>query len=155
MMSASLRIISSDESQTIALGRRLAVHFKRGDIVCLFGDLGSGKTTFVKGIAEALKVNAKKVNSPTFVFMNMYEGRIPVYHFDLYRIDDIVQLDTIGFDEFCYGQGVCLIEWAEKLKGEMPKEYLSVALAHGESATREVTVTAYGKRYEPLVKEIS
>ena len=85
---------------------RLAGHLKAGDIVFLQGDLGSGKTTFVKGLAQAFKVNLKQVNSPTFVLMNYYKGKLPIYHFDLYRLESPQEIDTLDFDEYFYGQGI-------------------------------------------------
>ncbi|MEK6560783.1 MAG: tRNA (adenosine(37)-N6)-threonylcarbamoyltransferase complex ATPase subunit type 1 TsaE, partial [Nitrospirota bacterium] len=85
----TVRILSKSTDQTLRLGERLAKYLRRGDILCLEGELGSGKTTLIKGIAKGLRIAPEKVNSPTFVLMNAYHGRLPLYHFDLYRLEEI------------------------------------------------------------------
>ena len=99
-------LISNSEEETKLCAQRLARQLKAGDIVFLQGDLGAGKTTFVKGLAQAFKVNSKKVNSPTFVLMNYYKGKLPIYHFDLYRLGNPKEIDTLDFDEYFYGEGI-------------------------------------------------
>jgi len=121
-------IESKTEAQTIKLGKNLAKSLKPGDIVCLYGDLGTGKTTLVKGIAEGLKIKQDAVHSPTFVLMNVYEGKLPIYHFDFYRLDRVEEIQLIGFDEFLYGKGVSVIEWADRLNGLTPQDFLKVEL---------------------------
>ncbi|MDP2652941.1 MAG: tRNA (adenosine(37)-N6)-threonylcarbamoyltransferase complex ATPase subunit type 1 TsaE [Candidatus Omnitrophota bacterium] len=138
-------IHSRSEKETRDLGRSLASFLKKGDIVCLFGDLGSGKTTFVKGLAEGFKIKPSGVNSPTFVLMNVYEGKLPVYHFDLYRIEG-QDLPRIGYEEFFYGDGISVVEWADRLGNEMPAEYLSVRLAHQSPDERMIEITAHGEQ---------
>jgi len=136
------------------LGAHLAKLLKPGDIVCLFGDLGTGKTTLVKGMAKGLKINEAKVHSPTFVLMNSYEGKVPLFHFDFYRLDDIQQIGLIGYDEFLYDDGIAVVEWAEKLKSLTPKEYLHVQLKHKTDDHRSIKMFARGKRYEQVVEKI-
>ena len=109
-------VTSESQKETMQLGARLAKLLKPGDIVCLYGDLGTGKTTFVKGMAKGLKISETEVHSPTFVLMNLYEGRVPLFHFDFYRLDDIQQIGMIGYDEFLYDDGIAVVEWAEKLR---------------------------------------
>jgi tRNA threonylcarbamoyladenosine biosynthesis protein TsaE len=121
---------------------------KRGDMVCLFGDLGSGKTAFVKGMAKGLKITPHHVHSPTFTLMNIYEGKVPLYHFDLYRINAI-DLFGLGYEEFFYGNGIAAVEWSERLEGLMPKDCWKVELAHGGDDVRKVKISAEGE----LVKE--
>lgn len=145
-------MMTKDREETIAFGKKIAEPLKGGDIICLSGELGAGKTTLAKGLVQSLKVSADAVNSPTFVFLNIYKGKSPVYHFDLYRLDDINQLDTIGFDEFCYGDGVCLIEWPEKLGELLPKECLQISLKHMGGDKREITLMPKGTRYEELIQ---
>jgi tRNA threonylcarbamoyladenosine biosynthesis protein TsaE len=149
-----LEITSSSPQQTVRIAQTLARWLKSGDILCLYGDLGAGKTTFVKGLAKALKVQENKVNSPTFVLMNIYEGKLPLYHFDLYRLDDLDQMRRIGLDEFLYGEGVCVIEWADKLKELAPQEFLGIVLEHQDETTRRMCLKAHGERYEKLVLKI-
>ncbi len=143
----SVDILSKNAEQTIALGERLAKYFKKGDIVCLEGDLGAGKTTLIKGVAKGLKIAAEKVNSPTFVLMNAYQGRLPLYHFDLYRLENTGEISAIGYEEFLYGDGVSVIEWAERLGALTPKEYLRVELKHKGENERSIKISAVGKKY--------
>lgn len=150
----SLSFISSSPQETTAFARQLTRFLNPGDIICLFGNLGAGKTTFVKGVAEALKIFPAKVTSPTFVFLNIYEGKLPVYHFDLYRMEKTQDLGTIGYDEFLYGEGIAVVEWADKLGEFMPKEYVGVYLENVNDDQRKVTARPFGKRYEELMRKI-
>ncbi len=108
-------LISSGEEETKLCAARFSKQLKGGDIVLLQGDLGTGKTTFVKGMALAFKVNPKKVTSPTFVLMNYYKGKLPIYHFDFYRLASFKELSTLNLDEYFYGQGITVIEWPQRL----------------------------------------
>ncbi len=146
-----ITFISNSPETTAKFGERLAKKLKPGDILCLTGDLGTGKTTFVKGLAKGLKVDQAKVSSPTFVVMNCYDGKLPLYHFDLYRLEDIKEMGAIGYDEFLYGEGIAVIEWAERLKELMPKEYLQIQLEHQGPNERVIKLNAIGKRYETLI----
>ena len=143
----SIDVLSKNTEQTIALGERLARNLRKGDIICLEGDLGAGKTTFIKGVAKGLKIASEKVNSPTFVLMNAYQGRLPLYHFDLYRLENTGEIGAIGYEEFLYGDGVSVIEWAERLGTLTPKEYLRVELKHKGENERSIKVSAVGKKY--------
>jgi len=146
------KFISKSTEETIDFGEQLAKSFKEGDIVCFFGDLGSGKTTLIKGIAKGLKIGPAKVNSPTFVLMNVYHGRLPLFHFDLYRLDDIEGISSIGYDEFLYDDGVSVIEWADRLGVLLPDEYLKVELKHKTNNQRTIQLTAKGSRYQKIVE---
>jgi len=148
------RILSHSEEETIKLGETLSKSLRPGDIVCLFGNLGSGKTTFVKGVAKGLKIDPDKVNSPTFVLLNIYDGTPPLYHFDLYRIEQDSDIAAIGCEEFMYGDGVSIIEWAEHLKENTPKNYLSVRLTHKHNDDRQITLSGKGQRYQELIKAL-
>ncbi len=143
---------SKSEKETQSLAAKLAKLLKGSEIICLFGDLGAGKTTFVKGMAKAFKIDPKTVSSPTFVFLNIYKGKLPLYHFDLYRVEDIEDLGGIGYDEFLYGEGVALVEWADKLGELMPKEYLSIEICHKGADTRDLKINAVGEKYDKLIK---
>lgn len=143
-----------DSAATEALGRLLGRHLKDGDVLCLSGDLGAGKTLLSRGIATSLGVEPEAVTSPTFAIMNVYEGKeLEVRHFDLYRLNRPEELEDIGFGEYAGGEGVTLIEWAELFSEQLPEEYLQVVLRH-ESAGRRATLAARGPRYERLLKEV-
>lgn len=150
----TMSILSTSARQTVRLGEQLAKHLNKGDIVCLQGELGSGKTTFIKGVAQGLKIAPKKVNSPTFVLMNAYQGRLSLYHFDLYRIETADEMGAIGYEEFLYGDGIAIIEWAEKLKALTPKEFLRIELAHKGEKERLIKLSAVGKRYDQVIRKL-
>ena len=110
------RIESRSEQETYQAGRQLGQFAKPGEIYCLNGDLGVGKTVFTKGFAEGIGIQ-EPVNSPTFTIIQQYEeGRIPLYHFDVYRISDIDEMEEIGYEDYFFGDGVCLIEWANLIE---------------------------------------
>lgn len=125
----------------MGLGRKLGEKIKKGSVVALVGDLGSGKTVFTKGIAQGLGVkNARYVNSPTFVIIKEYKGRIPLYHFDLYRLDHYSSFDTMNYEEYFYGSGVTVIEWADKIKKLLPKKYIDVKLKVVDENRRKISI---------------
>ena len=126
----TIEVLSKNQDQTLKLGKKISSQLKAGDIVCLFGDLGSGKTTLVKGIAQGLGIEADLVNSPTFVLLNIYEGKLPLYHFDLYRLEEVQEILALGYEEYFYGDGITVVEWAERLEHLMPEEYWRVELLH-------------------------
>src|SRR5213593_3250525 len=112
-------IVTSSEAETAAIGRDLAPQLSAGSVVLLFGDLGAGKTAFVRGLAEGLGIKSEEVSSPTFTIMQEYRGgRLPLYHVDLYRLDDPREIDDLGLDEIAE-EGVLAIEWAEKLDARL------------------------------------
>lgn len=125
---------SPDETYEIAF--KMGQEIKRGEIVCLYGDLGVGKTVFAKGFAKGLGVN-DVVTSPTFTLVQEYHGtKMPLYHFDVYRIGDIEEMFEIGYEEYFYGDGVCLIEWADFIKEILPHGYTKVTIS--KSLSREL-----------------
>ena len=124
-----MKKISKSVDETIEIGEKFAKGLKKGDCVALIGDLGAGKTVFTKGIAKGLGVkDARYVNSPTFVIIKEYEGRLPLYHFDLYRLNSHSCLDDMNYEEYFYGDGVTVIEWADKIKKLLPERYWEVKL---------------------------
>lgn len=137
--------------QTITLAKKFAKSLRSGDIICFKADLGAGKTTFTKGLAEGLKISSKKVNSPTFVLLNIYEGKLPIYHFDLYRIES-EDMFNIGYDEFVYGDGVAVIEWSERLDSLLPKEHFLIEIKHKGESQREIRIKGVGKTYKERVQ---
>lgn len=147
--------LSHNTDETIKLGIKIAAHVKPGDIICLFGDLGTGKTTFVKGLAEGLRIKSRQVHSPTFVLLNINEGRLPLFHFDLYRLGDPCEIAALGHEEYFYSDGVSVIEWAERLQQFMPPDYLAVRLEHQEGDLRAVELEAVGERAARLLGSVS
>ncbi|AAM23811.1 tRNA threonylcarbamoyladenosine biosynthesis protein TsaE [Caldanaerobacter subterraneus subsp. tengcongensis MB4] len=148
------KYISKSMEDTKNLGEKLGKLLKKGDIVLLYGDLGSGKTVFAKGIGKGLGIEGE-VTSPTFTLVNEYHGREKFYHFDLYRIDDYAELYEIGYEEYFYNEAVCAVEWPERLGPLIPKERLEVLIEKGEEEDlRIITLNAFGKRYEELLKEM-
>jgi len=150
-----LKIISQSEKETINFASQFAKYLKPTDIICLKGNLGAGKTTFVKGLARGLKIKQSEVNSPTFVLMNIYQGKLPLYHFDFYRIDDVQLIGGIGYDEFLYGKGVTVIEWADKMGALIPKKYISIDMKVRGEHQREIKVTVKGKDTNGFLDKIS
>lgn len=121
-------------------GRNIARNFKSGDVVCLHGDLGAGKTHLAKGIATGFKVDKSEVQSPTFTIINEYSGTIPIYHFDFYRIKAFNEALKIGVEEYFYGKGICLIEWPEKVVELIPEHSIKIYLKHLNMYSREILI---------------
>lgn len=154
----SLKIISHSERETIDLGRRLMHHLKPGDIVCLFGMLGAGKTIIVKGMAGALGINRDQVRSPSFVLINEYHSswkqrsNISLYHLDLFRLKDYQNILDLGYEEYLYSPGICVIEWAQRLQGLLPPQFLKVVLEIKDENTRVIKLIAKGARYRSILQ---
>lgn len=148
-------IIDSVE-KTIELGFHLGSKLKAGDIVCLNGDLGAGKTHFTKGIAKGLGIQ-EQITSPTFTIVNEYEGRLKLYHFDVYRVNDPDEIENIGFDEYIFGKGVSIIEWSEYIDELIPEERINVLIKKipekGDNF-RVISINSCGSRYD-YIKEIT
>jgi len=147
-------IITSSPEQTWRIGEHLGTLLTAGDTVCLYGDLGTGKTNLSYGIARGLEVHAEYITSPTFTFVNEYQGRIPFYHIDLYRLRDPRELENIGFAEYVASDGATVIEWAERAEDELPEECLNVYLSIVNDTSREIGFYAQGARYEQLLEEL-
>ncbi len=137
--------------ETLQFSKELAQKLQPGDVITLEGDLGAGKTTFTKGLAMGLDIN-KNVSSPTFTIIKEYNGRLPLYHMDVYRLEG--SDEDLGFDEYFEGQGVTVVEWAHLIEDQLPEELLQINITHGEENSRNLTITPKGKRYEMLCKEL-
>lgn len=139
-------IILADLAATVALGRRLGGLAAAGDVITLSGELGSGKTTLTQAIALGLGVPAEQpVTSPTFALLHEYQGRLPLYHLDLYRLAKEEELAELGLEEYLYGEGVCVVEWPDRLAGLLPPERLEIALAFADpDQARRATITPHG-----------
>ena len=152
----SLLFKSTSREETIQLGKTLGKLLSPGQIIALEGELGAGKTTLVKGIVRGLDVqNEHAVKSPTFALMHKYEGRIPVYHFDAYRLEDAQEMLDIGIDEILYGSGVSIIEWADKVTECLPEEYLKITLTAVSHNERVIEIRSYGKVYGDLLDTLA
>ena len=148
-------VLSTSTGMTMGFGRSLAKLVQGGEIIGLRGELGTGKTTFVRGFCEGIEVSQKAwVRSPTFTLINEYQGRLPVYHIDLYRIARAEEIAALNLREYLYADGVSLIEWIERLPADEFDEYLEVTLAHRNKSKRQVTFTAHGARYEAVLEQL-
>ena len=147
-LNQKVSLISNSEEETQLAAERLADQLGPGAIVLLQGDLGAGKTTFVKGLVKGFKLSPAKVNSPTFVIMNYYKGRLPIYHFDLYRLGNQKEIETLDFDEYFYGDGISLVEWPERLGKDKPKEHYLVEFKHLGEQIRGICIS-YPSKHQP------
>jgi len=150
-----MKIIAQSVEETIIYGEKLGTLVNSGDVICLTGDLGTGKTHFVKGFAKGLKIE-DSITSPTFTIVNEYQGRLKLNHFDVYRVSDPEEIENIGFDEYIFSSAVSIIEWANFIEELIPKESLRINIIKvpekGDNY-REIEVTYKGERYN-YVKEI-
>ncbi len=149
-MSGYAFIMKSPE-ETMEFGRRLAEKLKPGCVLTLEGDLGAGKTTFTKGIGKGLGVT-KVVNSPTFTIIKEYEGNIPLFHMDAYRLEE--SDEDLGFSEYFEGDGVTVVEWAKFIQDMLPKELLRVEIYHQRESERRLILRPFGDFYESACKEL-
>lgn len=138
------KILKFDEINKIA--EKLANYVKEGDMVALIGDLGTGKTTFTKKFAEALGVK-ENLKSPTFNYvLEYFSGRLPLYHFDVYRLGEPEEIYEVGYEDYLNGDGVILVEWADIIKSELPKEYIEIVLEYDGDETRKVSIEYIGNK---------
>ena len=151
-MTAAVTVDVHNLAETEALGRRLAEGLFPGAVVALVGQLGAGKTHLARAIAEGLGIaDPRQVSSPTFVLIQEYDARLPIYHFDAYRLKGEGEFDDLGAHEYFAGNGVCLVEWADRVPHSLPREYLEVRLTVTGETSRRVELTAHGERYERLI----
>ncbi|HEY5583214.1 MAG TPA: tRNA (adenosine(37)-N6)-threonylcarbamoyltransferase complex ATPase subunit type 1 TsaE [Ruminiclostridium sp.] len=144
-----LNIETHSFEETVEFGKRLGSVLKPGDIICLTGDLGTGKTALTNGIAKSLGINSY-ITSPTFTLVNEYEGRIPLYHFDVYRISDPDEMFEIGFEEYINGEGITIIEWGEQIDEILPTEIIRVNINKNfkkDLDVREISIDFIGEKY--------
>ena len=150
-----LKFVSHSPVETQSIGHGLGKLLEAGDVVCLSGGLGAGKTVFTKGVAGGLGVT-DSVTSPTFAIINEYTGRLPVYHVDVYRIDREEELADTGLDEYLYGNGVTIIEWADRFRGMLPGQCLWIEIKADSinDIIREIIFRPEGKRDREIVEAI-
>ena len=150
---------TSSEQESLALARAFAGRLQRGDVVALLGELGTGKTLFVKGICEAFGTR-EHVSSPSFIILNRCEGKdqsnreLLIYHLDLYRVKSLDEIYDLGYEEFFYGDGITLVEWAEQLGDLLPSKRYDVHLSYGESEShRRITIESFRTPVVPVISE--
>jgi tRNA threonylcarbamoyladenosine biosynthesis protein TsaE len=152
----TLELTTDSEAQTKELAVRLAPALAAGDLISLTGDLGAGKTRFVQGLAAGLGV-VGPVNSPTFTIIKLYSGRLPLYHFDVYRLTAPSELESLGFEEYFYGDGVTVVEWGDKVRDLLPPDHLRIEIHRtlDDISRRLFFVQASGPRSGRLLKTLA
>lgn len=155
--SGSDRVVfqSHSESDTVRLGQAFANVLRPGTVVALVGNLGAGKTRLVRAVAEAAGVDPKTVNSPTFVLVQEYEGQWPIYHFDTYRLHDTVEFLDLGADEYLRSQGVCFIEWADRVREVLPVDLVRIEIKTTGETSRQFCFTAGGPQSARILSDLT
>ncbi|RSL29288.1 tRNA (adenosine(37)-N6)-threonylcarbamoyltransferase complex ATPase subunit type 1 TsaE [Salibacterium salarium] len=143
---------STSPEDTAKIAGIIGRHLESGDILTLTGDLGAGKTHFTKGLAAALGVE-RIVNSPTFTIIKEYNGRLPLYHMDVYRLDE-EEADELGIEEYLESEGICVIEWPEKIKDILPEDRLEITITRENETNRDLHLKSIGDRFHALCKEL-
>lgn len=146
-------LIAENEKDTKRYAFILGEYAQPGDVLALQGDLGAGKTTFTQGLAEGLGIE-EGVRSPTFTLIHEYEGRLPLYHLDVYRLGQQAAQEDLGYDDYFYGDGVTVIEWANLLEERLPEQYLSLTLQKSGERRRILQFAAHGTRARVWVEEL-
>jgi ATPase, YjeE family len=134
-----MEFVTHSEEETVLLGKKLGEKLKKGDVVALDGTLAAGKTYFTKGIALGLKIQ-EEITSPTFTVISEYSGRLPLYHMDIYRLAGEEDFLNIGAEDMLYGNGVCVIEWSEKIREILPKNTISVKISINSNNSRSISI---------------
>lgn len=147
--------LSGSVNQTLEIGRQLARHLCGGEIILLSGPLGAGKTVLAKGIAQGLGINKDNVISPTFILLRVHKGKHILQHFDLYRLKSVEDIFALGYEEYFYSQAVTLIEWPQRLKFLLPKEFLRIRLIAKTKNKRLLKFFAKGKKHKELLEKIN
>lgn len=150
-----MEFIANNATATMSLGKKLGKLVNPGDIICITGDLGSGKTHFTKGVAEGLEIE-DPITSPTFTIVNEYKGRLKLHHFDVYRVCDPDEIEAIGFDEYIFSDAVSIIEWSNFIEDLIPKEHIWVDIKKSLELGidyRKISINYYGDRYN-YIKEL-
>lgn len=150
----NFNFVSHSETETQKLAEKIGRVLRKNDCLALSGNFGSGKTTFVKGLVRGLKVGKKHfVCSPSFVILKIYHGRLPVYHFDLYRLNDVSDFFNIGFDDFVSGGGISVIEWAEKIRSFLPEGVLKISFKVSGPQKRNLRLTSSSARMRKALEK--
>ena len=150
----NLTIITKSPEETKNLGKEVSKLTKPGDLLAFYGELGVGKTCFIQGISQGLKVK-DYVTSPSFTIINEYQGKIPIYHFDLFRLDNVEEILELGYEEYFYGEGLTVIEWAEKIEQLLPKEHLEIEIKFKDRYQRTISFIPQGDRFNKFLEELN
>jgi len=151
-----INLVTNSPEETREIGAKIGKLLQPGDVVALIGDLGSGKTCLTQGIAKGVGIDDNQyVISPSYIIVNEYAAPHPIYHLDLYRIRSAFELLDLGLDEYLYGRGICIIEWADRLLDELPESYLKVELFYVDENTRKMDISSVGTKYGALIKELT
>jgi len=146
---------TKSSAETIRIGKSIGSRLLPGDVVALVGELGAGKTQFIKGMATGIGVGKPTyISSPSFTLINEYPGRIPFYHIDLFRLEWEKEAEELGLEDYFQGKGITAIEWADKIPSFLPKEMLSIHIAYTGEKTRSIEILGKGKRFLNLVNQI-
>jgi len=138
-MAEMMKFLSKNSEETQMIGVRLGGLLRQGSVVCLYGELGAGKTIFVKGIAQALGISDRDITSASFTIIAAYDSEIPLYHIDLYRLEKDADIDETGIWDYIYGDGITVIEWAERL-GDIQDDFIRVKFAIIDAGTRDIEI---------------
>jgi tRNA threonylcarbamoyladenosine biosynthesis protein TsaE len=142
-------------SETVRIGKSIGSLLQPGDVVALVGELGTGKTQFIKGLAEGLGVGKPTyISSPSFTLINEYPGGVPFYHIDLFRLESEKEAEELGLEEYFQGEGITAIEWADKIPSLLPEENLWIRIHYTGEKFRSIEMNPKGKRYEHLLKKL-
>ena len=147
-------IITKSPEETKKLGKEVSKLVKPGDLLAFYGELGAGKTCFIQGISRGLKVK-DYVTSPTFTIINEYQGKIPIFHFDLFRLNNAEEILELSYKEYFYGEGLTVIEWAEKIEQFLPKEHLKIDIKFKDRYQRTISFIPQGDRFNNFLEELS
>jgi tRNA threonylcarbamoyladenosine biosynthesis protein TsaE len=149
-------VIQTDRTaETIRIGKSIGSQLLPGDVVALVGELGAGKTQFIKGLAAGAGIrNAAYISSPSFTLINEYPGKMTFYHVDLFRLGEEKEAEELGLEDYFQGKGITAIEWADKIPSLLPKELLLIRIAYAGRNRRSLEIIGKGKRYEELVDEL-
>lgn len=134
-----ITLVSSTPEETVALGRKIGGRLQKGDVISMQGTLAAGKTTLTKGIAQALGID-DTITSPTFCLISEYSGKMPLYHMDVYRLGGAEDFAALGTDDMIYGEGICIIEWSEKIMSELPKRTIILKIEPQNDGKRLITL---------------
>lgn len=142
-----LTFFTHSADETTALGYKIGKKLKKGDIIAMQGTLAAGKTTITKGIAQALDIS-EEITSPTFCLISEYYGKMPLYHMDVYRLDGTEDFINLGVDDMLYGDGVCIIEWSEKIMDELPKNTIILRIIPQDDNSRKIEIENFNETIE-------
>ncbi len=141
--------------ETVRIGKTIGNRLLIGDVVALVGELGAGKTQFIKGLAAGVGIeNSAYISSPSFTLIHEYPGEIPFYHIDLFRLGKEQEAEELGLEDYFLGSGITAIEWADRIPSLLPKELLLISIVYVDKNVRSLEIVGKGKRYESLIKEL-